>query len=113
VTKPGRGSDDFDDSLLALFAAIASHDDAGFERILDHTPGLITFPLRVGASRQDPLPYFLTPIRHYVYAGDTALHAAAAAHGRGLAKSNESRQSRRKSTGLEVELPEPLVEVNV
>jgi hypothetical protein len=85
--KPGRGPNDFDDSLLALFAAIASRDHVGVMRMLDQTPGLVTFPLRVGASRQDPRPYFLIPIRHYVDAGDTALHVAAAAHDRGLAKS--------------------------
>jgi ankyrin repeat protein len=54
--------------------------------MLDHTPGLATHPLRVGASRQDPRPYFLIPIRHHVYTGDTALHVAAAAHHRGLAE---------------------------
>ena len=86
VTKAGRGPDEFDDgALLALFAAIASRDDAGVTRMLEQTPGLATHPLRVGASRHDPRPYFLIPIRHHVYAGDTALHAAAAAHHRGLA----------------------------
>jgi ankyrin repeat protein len=45
--------------------------------MLDQTPGLATYPLRVGASRQDPRPYFLIPIRHYVYTGDTALHVSA------------------------------------
>ena len=84
--NPGRGPDNYDDSLLALFAAIASCDRVGVTRMLDQTPGLVTFPLRVGASRQDPRPYFLIPIRHYVYAGDTALHVAAA-HDRGLAES--------------------------
>src|ERR1700734_1153184 len=84
--KADRKPDDFDDSLLALFAAIASRDHVGITRLLDQTPGLVTFPLRVGASRQDPRPYFLIPIRHYVYAGDTALHVAAAAHDRGLAE---------------------------
>jgi ankyrin repeat protein len=55
--------------------------------MLDETPGVAAQSLRVGASRQDPRPYFLTPIRHYVYAGDTGLHVAAAAHHRGLAES--------------------------
>jgi len=82
----GRGPDDFDDSLRALFAAIASRDHVRVTRMLDHTPGLVTCPLQLGASRQDPRPYFLIPIRHYVYAGDTALHVAAAAHDRGLAE---------------------------
>jgi hypothetical protein len=85
--RAGRGLDDFDDSLLALFAAIASRDHVGVTRMLDRTPALITCPLRVGTSRHDPQPYFLIPIRHYVYAGDTALHVAAAAHDRRLAES--------------------------
>ncbi len=55
--------------------------------MLDLTPNLVVSPLRVGASRQDPRPYFLTPIRHYVYSGDTALHVAAAANDRALAES--------------------------
>src|SRR5580704_3020980 len=85
--RAGRRLDDLDDSLLALFGAIASRDHVGVTQILDQTPGLITCPLRVGASRQDPRPYFLIPIRHYVYAGDTALHVAAAAHDPRLAAS--------------------------
>jgi hypothetical protein len=87
MTRARRTPDDFDDGArLGLFAAIAAHNDVLATRMLDHTPGLATQALRVGASRQDPGPYFLIPIRHYVYAGDTALHVAAAAHHRGLAE---------------------------
>ena len=87
MTKTGRGTDEFDDgALLALLAAIASRDDAGVMRMLDQAPGLAVHPLRTGASRQDPSPYFLIPIRHHVYTGDTALHVAAAAYHRGLAE---------------------------
>jgi hypothetical protein len=87
VTETGRGPDELDDSaLLTLFAAIASRDDHEVTRRLDQTPGLATHPLRGGASRQDPRPYFLVPIRHYVYTGDTALHVAAAAYHPGLAE---------------------------
>jgi hypothetical protein len=87
VPKTGRGPDGSGDAaLLAFFAAIASRDDVGISRTLDQAPGLATRPLRVGASRQDPRPYFLIPIRHYVYMGDTALHVAAAAHHRVLAE---------------------------
>jgi hypothetical protein len=88
VTTTDRGPDDFDDgALVALFAAIASGDHVGATRLLDQSAGLAVLPLRVGASRQAPRPYFLIPIRHYVYAGDTALHVVAAAHHRGLAES--------------------------
>ncbi|MCU1395996.1 MAG: protein 1-like [Ilumatobacteraceae bacterium] len=38
--------------------------------------------MKIGASRQAADRYFLDAIRHYVYAGDTALHVAAAAHAR-------------------------------
>jgi hypothetical protein len=74
-------------ALLTLFAGIAARDHAEVRRMLAQTPGLATRPLQVGASRQDPGPYFLIPIGHYVYAGDTALHVAAAAHDRQLAES--------------------------
>jgi ankyrin repeat protein len=88
VTNADRGPDAYDDgALLALFAAIASGDQLGVTRMLDQSPGLAIRTLRVGASRQAPRPYFLIPISHYVYAGDTALHVVAAAHHRGLAES--------------------------
>ena len=87
VTKPVRTSDGLDDdALLVLFAAIASRDDVRVMRMLEQRPGLASHPLRVGASRQNTGPYFLTPIHHYVYTGDTALHVAAAAYRRGLAE---------------------------
>jgi Ankyrin repeats (many copies) len=88
VRQTGRGPDEFDDrALQALFAAIAAGDRAEVSRMLEQTPDLASRPLRVGASRQDPGPYFLIPIGHYVYAGDTALHVAGAAHQRELAES--------------------------
>jgi ankyrin repeat protein len=87
VRQTARGPDEFADrSLLALFAAIAAGDNTKVLRTLEQSRGLATRPLQVGASRQDPRPYFLIPIGHYVYAGDTALHVAAAAHHRQLAE---------------------------
>ena len=76
-----------DGALLALFGAIASTDDLEIARRLDSWRELATCPIRVGATRQDPRTYFLAAIRHYVYAGDTALHVADAAHRRELAES--------------------------
>ena len=75
-----------DGALLSLFDGIASRDHREVMRRLDETPRLATCAIRVGASRQDPEPYFLGGISHHVYAGDTALHVAAAAHQRGLAE---------------------------
>jgi ankyrin repeat protein len=73
--------------LLVLFGAIASHDDLATTRHLEAAPDLATRPICTGASRQDPDTYFLAAIHHYVYAGDTALHIAAAAHTSSLAQS--------------------------
>ena len=75
----------YDDALLALCMAIVAGDDRAVTRLLDEDPGLATRPVRVGATRQDPESYFLRSIRHHLYARDTALHVAAAAHARGLA----------------------------
>ena len=72
---------------MALFRAIASHDEPDVARRLDSSGDLAIRPLGTGASRQDADRYFLGAIRHYVYTGDTALHIAAAAHQRELAES--------------------------
>jgi len=75
-----------DAALLALFAAISRGDRGEVVRRLDSVPGLAGRPMGVGASRQAAAAYFLVAIRHYVYAGDTALHVAAAAHQPGIAE---------------------------
>jgi hypothetical protein len=82
-----RDGPDDDGALLALFAAITSRDHRDIERRLDSSRDLASRPIRVGASRHDPDGHFLVAIRHYVYAGDTALHVAAAAHQRRTAES--------------------------
>ena len=50
------------------------------------TPTLATMASPVGASRQGPKGFFFTSIAHYLYAGDTALHMAAAAFRRPVAE---------------------------
>ena len=88
MAKPDDlGDGSADGALLALFRAIAARDHSEIARRLESSPGLAAGAIRVAASRQDPEPYFLTAIRHYVYAGDTALHIAAAAYQRSLAES--------------------------
>ena len=66
--------------LWSLFKAIASGDRERVLRIIGSTPRLASTPTRTGASRQTSLPYFLDAIQMHVYAGDTALHIAAAAY---------------------------------
>jgi hypothetical protein len=83
----GRSDGSDDGALLSLFRAIASGDSPEIGRRLDLSLPLASRPIRIGASRQDADTYFLAPIRHYVYGGDTALHIAAAAYRRELAES--------------------------
>jgi len=72
--------------LWALFKAIASGDRNRVLRAIAATPRLATGALPTGASRQTSLPYFLDAIQLQVYAGDTALHIAAASYRADLAE---------------------------
>jgi ankyrin repeat protein len=55
-------------------------------RRLRASPALATMAAPVGATRQEATTFFFTGIRHYMYAGDTALHMAAAAFCRPMAE---------------------------
>jgi hypothetical protein len=66
-------------ALMALIRAIGV-DDAAALRLLAASPALAGAHLAQGATRQAATDYYLDPIGHYVYAGDTALHVAAAAY---------------------------------
>src|SRR2546423_8547106 len=52
--------------------------DAVSRQLAAH-PALATAASEVGATRQDASTFFFSEIAHYLYAGDTALHMAAAA----------------------------------
>ncbi len=69
-----------DMKLLALFRAIASRDTAVVARTLKQFPTLAQLSAGIGATREDPSSYYFKDIAHYAYAGDTALHIAAAAY---------------------------------
>jgi ankyrin repeat protein len=87
VAKASRQRDDPDDgALLALFASITSQDHGAVGQWLDSSPDLVRSAICIGARRHGDDRYFLAAIRHHVYAGDTALHVAAAAHQRGSAE---------------------------
>ena len=87
ATQDGSNDGSDDRALLALFGAIASRDRTEIARRLDSSLRLASRPIRIAAGRQDAHTYFLAAIRHYVYAGDTALHLAAAGYQRELAES--------------------------
>ena len=66
--------------LEQLFRAIASGREAEASRLLKAAPQLAREANPVGATRKASTPYFLKDIGHHVYAGDTALHIAAAGY---------------------------------
>jgi hypothetical protein len=61
-----------------MVAAIASGDTARALELVAADPDLARISATKGASRADASRYFFPQIRHYLYAGDTALHIAAA-----------------------------------
>jgi ankyrin repeat protein len=67
-------------ALMALIQSIVRTDRDDVLRRIAERPALASIGAAVGASRAEPSQYFLEEIRHYVYAGDTALHLAAARH---------------------------------
>jgi hypothetical protein len=69
-----------DGQLRQWVAAILADDIAAVGRQLTAAPDLATAAFQTGAERQSPENYFLPEIERYIYAGDTALHIAAAAY---------------------------------
>jgi hypothetical protein len=72
--------------LMEFARAVAAGDTAAASRLLAASPGLATACLEEGAARHGPKGYFLEEIRHNLYAGDTALHVAAAAYREEIAR---------------------------
>jgi hypothetical protein len=73
-------------TLIQLFHAIAAGEVADVERMLTNSPSLARDALGEGASRENPTAFFLEGIRAHIYAGHTALHVAASAWNRAVAK---------------------------
>jgi ankyrin repeat protein len=69
-----------DSALMAFMRTIAAGDDSAALRLLAAVPELASARIAAGATRQSAKPWFLDDILHYVYAGDAALHVAAAAY---------------------------------
>jgi len=73
-------------AFLQFVRQIVNGDMDEVTRKLSADPSLATIASKVGATRQDASPFFFPAIRHYLNAGDTALHIAAAAFSRPIAK---------------------------
>jgi ankyrin repeat protein len=69
-----------DPALIELVRAIAARDAGTVSRMLKASPVLASASVDAGATRRDAATYYLDDVNHYVYAGDTALHIAAAAY---------------------------------
>ncbi|MDQ1376248.1 MAG: uncharacterized protein QOE15_421 [Acidimicrobiaceae bacterium] len=66
--------------LMTLVQAIIADDTATASRLLVASPTLASARAEVGATRRAAEEYYLDEIEHYLYAGDTALHVAAAGY---------------------------------
>lgn len=75
-----------DIALMRLVRTIVAADNSTAFNLLAASPVLAKFHFQHGASRQAAKPYYVDKISHYVYAGDTALHLAAAAYRREIAQ---------------------------
>ena len=69
-----------DSELHQLIKSIIAGDGEGVSRLLAASPQLARANFQQGATRQSEEPFFLGQIGRYIYAGDTALHIAAAAY---------------------------------
>jgi ankyrin repeat protein len=99
-----RRHDGEGERLAPLLRAIVAGDSATASRLLAASPELARASTPVGASRQTSTPYFFKEIAHYVYAGDTALHVAAAAYRADIAKelvANGAKPGARNRRGAE------------
>ena len=72
--------------FLDFVRLIVDGDIDAVSRCLKANPELARSRAEIGASRQDAASFFFKRIMHYLYAGDTALHMAAAAFEHSIAK---------------------------
>jgi len=73
---------------LPYFNFVRAVVDGDIDQVADclaGNPALAVTASSVGATRQDSSTFFFADIAHYLYAGDTALHMAAAAFRRQVA----------------------------
>src|SRR6058998_136996 len=71
---------------LDFIRLVVNGEAAEIAARLAASPALATTSCKTGASRQSSSTFFFAKIAHYLYAGDTALHMAAAAFRRPVAQ---------------------------
>lgn len=67
-------------AVMALVRAIISNDGPEVAKLLGAWPSLARERLAVGATRGAARDFYFEEINHYLFAGDTPLHAAAAGY---------------------------------
>jgi len=72
-------------TFLAFISEVVGGDIDEVSRRLAGSPALAVAPAAVGATREESSAFFFPDIAHYICAGDTALHMAAAAFRRQVA----------------------------
>jgi hypothetical protein len=75
-----------DSGIVALIRALVAGNDTAALRLLAASPALARARAADGATRQAAKEHYFEEIEHYVYAGDTALHIAAAAYRHAIAR---------------------------
>lgn len=73
-------------ALQVLLRAIAARDQPATSRLLGESPLFARMAVETGATRAGTGDFFFKEIGHYVYAGDTPLHVAAASYQRDIAE---------------------------
>lgn len=73
-------------SVLPLIQAVIRDDRAEVSRLLGLSPFLARQCIMVGATRREASEFYFQEIEHYLYAGDTPLHAAAAGYRNHIAR---------------------------
>ena len=93
-------------NLSRLMNAIVNDDTSEVARLLASAPCLAAESLIIGATRQAAREFYYQEIGHYLFAGDTPLHAAAAGYRKDIAEqllkngANVAATNRRGATPL-------------
>jgi len=69
-----------ENELMRLLRTIIRGDEGTVTKLLAAQPSLARQAVGIGATREASADFFFHEINHYIYAGDTPLHAAAAGY---------------------------------
>jgi len=85
-TAAGDAMKSLDAALMTVVRAIVADDDGAVSGLLAENPDLARALFAHGATRRTAKAYYIDEIGRYIFAGDTALHVAAAAYRTGAVR---------------------------